>query len=126
MPVLEEPFSIPYCSTCLSHLRAYEWLNTWRLISLNIGVWWVALGLVGNVYGVALLIGPSFAILIYGEAYRRLRESLKRKPTCHSTESAVRFIWYRKNTYVFSFASPEYAGEFTKLNYKNLTENINV
>lgn len=118
MPEDNVVLSYPYCKDCLEHVRASQSLASASLIALNIAVWSVAFTLQLTpayiVFG-----GPVVAGLYLAGA--RKKNMPKLKPDCTAAELACRAIWYRKNTYVFSFANEKYAESFAQANRASLS-----
>lgn len=121
LPPPERPIRLPYSEACLSRLKFGIWRSTWRLVALSAALWAgglpVAIG-AGPVYylpGFLLTAG----ILVWTE--RLSRRNCCPTPGCRRFGDAMRAIWWRKSTYIFSFASQSYAEQFKLANERYLT-----
>jgi hypothetical protein len=116
MPEPIEPLKYPYCSYCIEHLRAAQGVDTAKLIAVNVGVWGVALPMLAHAPIPYLLVAPAFATGLYLRAAAQRRSAVRLKVTCAHALAACRFVWYRRSTYQFSFASERYANLFKEAN----------
>jgi hypothetical protein len=117
----QDPFEIPYCTECLNHLKASQDLTTANLVALNIAIWSSAIALMAALPSVALISGPTIAGVYYVWVNKKHAENINCKETCAGKGIVFRSLWYRKSTYLFSFASETYANQFRELNTKSLT-----
>lgn len=121
-PLPEKPLSVPYCTECIAHIQASQWMGTWKLVSVNIGIWGVALPLVAHISGIALAVGPALGVLVYLYSQIKLKPELELQKGCSDTHASVKCIWYKKGTYLFQFKSESFVDKFRELNRKKLTK----
>ncbi len=117
MPEGEDELLIyPYCEVCLAHVRASQKLTTANLVGANMALWGVVLLWYTGPFVVA---GPALAGIYLVGNYKTVKPALK--AVCASAGLACRVIWYRRNSYIFSFAHEAYASEFRAANSGVLT-----
>lgn len=112
----DEFLAYPYCEACLAHVRASQKLTTANLVGANMALWGVVLLWYSGPFIVA---GPALAGIYVIGSHKTVKPTLK--DSCSSAGLACRVIWYRRNSYVFSFASEAYAEEFRATNSAVLT-----
>jgi len=117
LPEPEKQLAVPYCQDCLAAFRFRQSLATRGLIALNVAVW--------GAYALfsVLPLGTAFAVMVpVGAAiYAPLWLKGRSMPSPQFGGVGMRAVWYRRTTYVFSFASEEYAKSFERENKKWLT-----
>lgn len=110
---------IPYCGVCLEHLRRWQKAANKNLVVANILIWGVALGLVTHLPVYVLLGVPVLAGAYWYSASKRETGT---KTSCATDGRACKAVWHRRQTYVFSFASQQYANLFREENKDLLTD----
>jgi hypothetical protein len=116
----ERMLTIPYCARCLAHVSASQWVGTWNLIALNVGAWG-ALPFIGA-FGLAGALATSCAAGVLIALVARWRiQSQPLQAVCSHKDVAMRSLWMRRSTYIFSFANAEYASRFEGANTESLT-----
>ena len=69
--------------------------------------------------GPFVVAGPFLAGIYVIGSHKAVKPALK--DSCSATGLACRVIWYRRNSYVFSFTNEAYAAEFRAANSAVLT-----
>ncbi len=110
---------IPYCAICLEHLQTWQKTANKNLVAANILIWGVALGLVAHMPLYILLGVPVMAAAYSFSASKRETGT---KPSCATDGRSCKAIWHRRQTYIFSFASQQYANFFEAENKDSLTD----
>jgi len=114
-----EPLMIPYCGVCLGHLGRWQKAANRNLVAANVLIWGVALGLVTHLPVDVLLAVPVLAAAYW---YSASRGETGSKWSCATVGRASKAIWHRRQTYIFSFASQQYANLFQEMNEDSLTD----
>lgn len=111
-------WEVPYCTTCLSHKRAYEAASWWLIAGFVVGllVWFLITnstgsGLGGFIPGIVIL-GASVWPFTKAQAAARAQM----RPTCCTPTVAVRYLGWYGTFHTFQFSSQAYTDEFLLAN----------
>lgn len=114
-----EPLMIPYCAVCLEHLQRWQKAANRNLVATNVFIWGIALGLVADLPVYLVLAVPVMAAAYWFSASNKVAGT---KPSCATDGRACKAIWHRRQTYIFSFASQQYANLFREESKSSLTD----
>ncbi len=121
LPLPDSPLELPYCQLCLKNLNESHLKATRNLVALNVGLWGAALVLGLKLSPVFVAIPIFFALAIYLWATVLGKRVTKSAKETEISEVAVKSLWHKKSTYIFSFSNESVSEEFKTLNQIHLT-----